>query len=63
MPDGGVSEIVDTPQAFIVVKFWHINAGLKDVAAEIKNKLETAEVDAEIEAMKRNRGLDGRRVL
>jgi len=55
VPDGGVSEIVDTPQAFIVVKVLaHQRPGLKEVAAEIKNKLGQQKVDAEIEAMKKN---------
>lgn len=54
VPDSGVSEIVDTPQAFIVVKVLaHQRPELKEVAAETKSKLQQQKMDAEIDAMKK----------
>jgi len=58
LPDGGVSEVVDTPQAFMVVKVLaHQRPELKDVEAEIQAKLQRQKLDAEIDAMKRKTGV------
>ena len=58
LPDGGVSEVVDTPQAFIVLKvLGHLRPELKDVATEITNKLQQQKLDAEIDAMKKKTGV------
>jgi hypothetical protein len=57
VPDGGVSEIVDTPQAFIVFKVLaHQRPELNEVAAEIKNKLQQQKLDVEIDAMQKKAG-------
>jgi parvulin-like peptidyl-prolyl isomerase len=57
-PDGGVSEIVDTAQALIVVKVLaHQQPELKEVTAEIRNKLQQQKLDAEIDAMKKKAGV------
>ena len=54
VPDGGVSEVVDMPQAFMVVKVLaHQRPELKDVAAEIEAKLQREKLDAEIDSMKK----------
>ena len=58
VPDGGVSEIVDTPQALIVVKVLaHHRPELKEVTAEIKNKLQQQKLDAEIDTLKKKAGV------
>jgi hypothetical protein len=58
VPSGGVSEVVDMPQAFMVVKvFAHQNSELKDVAAEIEAKLQRQKLDAQIDAMKTSAGI------
>jgi hypothetical protein len=58
VPDGGVSEIVDTAQALIVVKVLaHQQPELKEVTAEIRNKLQQQKLDAEIDAMKKKAGV------
>jgi hypothetical protein len=58
VPVGGVSEIVDTPQALIVVKVLaHQRPELKEVAAEIKNKVQQQKLDAEIDTMKKKAGV------
>jgi len=58
VPDGGVSDIVDTPQALIVVKVLaHHRPELKEVTAEIKNKLQQQRLDAEIDTMKKKAGV------
>lgn len=54
LPDGGVSEIVDTAQALIVVKVLaHQRPELNEVTAEIRNKVQQQKLDAEIDAMKK----------
>jgi parvulin-like peptidyl-prolyl isomerase len=54
LPDGGVSEVVDTPQAFIVVKVLvHKHPELKDVSSEITTKLQRERLDAEVETLKK----------
>lgn len=54
VPDGGVSEIVDIAQALIVVKVLaHQHPELKEVATEVKNKVQQQKLDAEIDAMKK----------
>jgi hypothetical protein len=58
VPDAGVSEIVDTAQALIVVKVlahWHPE--LKEATAEITNKVRQQKLDAEIDAMKKKAGV------
>ena len=58
VPDGGVSEIVDTAQALIVVKVLaHQHPELQEVTAEIRNKVQQQKLDAEIDAMKKNAGV------
>ena len=58
VPDGGVSEIVDTPQAFIVVKVLaHHRPELNEVASEIKDKVQQQKLDVEIDAMKKSAGV------
>jgi parvulin-like peptidyl-prolyl isomerase len=58
VPDGGVSEIVDTAQALIVVKVLaHHRPEVTEVTAEIKNKLQQQKLDAEIDTMKRKAGV------
>jgi hypothetical protein len=58
LPDGGVSEIVDTAQALIVVKvFAHQHPELKEVTAEIRNKVQQQKLDAEVDAMKKKAGV------
>ena len=53
VPDGGVSEIVDTAQALIVVKVLaHQHPELKEVTTEIRNKVQQQKLDAKIDAMK-----------
>jgi len=54
VPNGGVSEIVDTAQALIVVKVLaHHHPEPKEVAEEVKNKLQQQKLDSEIDAMKK----------
>jgi hypothetical protein len=54
LKEGGVSEPVDTPQAFIVVKvFAHQHPELKEVAAEIETKLRQQKLDAEIDDLRK----------
>lgn len=56
--DGGVSEIVDTAQALIVVKVLaHQRPELKEVTAEIRNKVQQQKLDAEVGAMKKKAGV------
>lgn len=56
--DGGVSEIVDMPQALAVVKVLrHQRPELKEVVAEIEAKLQRQKLDAEIETMKKKTGV------
>lgn len=58
VPSVGVSEVVDMPQAFMVVKvFAHQHPGLKDVATEIEAKLKRQKLDVEIDAMKKSAGV------
>ena len=58
LPDGGVSEIVDTAQALIVVKVLaHGHPELKEATAEISNKVRQQKLDAEIDAMKKKAGV------
>ena len=58
LPDGGVSEIVDTAQALIVVKVLaHQHPELKEVTAEIRNKVQQQKLDAEVDAMKKKAGV------
>lgn len=58
LTNGGVSQIIDTPQAFIVVKVLERNQPeLKDVASEIRVKLQRQRLDAEIEDMKKSYGI------
>lgn len=58
VPVGGVSELVDTPQALIVVKVLaHQRPELKEVTAEIKNKVQQQKLDAEIDTMKKKAGV------
>jgi|SRR5215472_200081 len=58
LPDGGVSEIVDTAQALIVVKVLaHQHPELKEAMAEIRNKVQQQKLDAEVDAMKKKAGV------
>lgn len=58
LPDGGVSEIVDTAQALIVVKVLaHQRPELNEVTAEIRNKVQQQKLDGEIDAMKKKAGV------
>jgi parvulin-like peptidyl-prolyl isomerase len=58
LPDGGVSEVVDSPQAFIVVKvLTHQHPELKDVSSDIRTKLQRQRLDAEVEALKKKAGI------
>ena len=58
LPDGGISEIVDTAQALIVVKVLaHQRPELKEVTAEIRNKVQQQKLDAQIDAMKKKAGV------
>lgn len=55
---GGVSELVDTPQAFMVVKvLGHLRPELKDVSAEIETKLRQQRLDADIDELKKKAGV------
>lgn len=55
---GGVSEVLDTAQAFIVVKVLaHQHPELKDVSSEIRTKLQRQKLDAEVEALKKKAGI------
>jgi peptidyl-prolyl cis-trans isomerase C len=54
----GVTEVLETPQAFIVVKvFSHQKPELKDVTGQIRVKLQRQKLDAEVEAMKKKAGV------
>jgi hypothetical protein len=56
--DAGVSELVETPQAFIVVKvFGHQHPELKEVATEIETKLRQQKLDAEIDRLREKAGV------
>lgn len=56
--DGGVSGIVDMPQALAVVKVLrHQRPELKEVAAEVEAKVKRQKLDAEIETMKKKTGV------
>jgi parvulin-like peptidyl-prolyl isomerase len=58
LPDGGVSEIVDTAQALIVVKVLaHQRPELNEVTAEIRNKVQQQKLDGEVDAMKKKAGV------
>ena len=58
LKDGEVSEPVDTPQAFMVVKvFGHQHPELKEVAAEIETKLLQQKLDAEIDNLRKKAGV------
>jgi parvulin-like peptidyl-prolyl isomerase len=54
----GVSELVDTPQAFVVVKVLkRQHPELKDVTAEIESKIRQEKLDAEIDRMRKDAGV------
>jgi hypothetical protein len=56
--DGGASDLVETPQAFMVVKvFGHRHPELKEVAMEIETKLRKQRLDAEIEELRKKAGV------
>lgn len=56
--DSGVSQLVDTPQAFLVVKvFGHQHPELKEVTTEIENKLRQQKLDAEMDHLKEKAGV------
>ena len=56
--DAGVSEVVETPQALIVVRvFGHQHPELKEVATEIETKLRQQKLDAEIGELKKKAGV------
>ena len=58
LKDGGASEPVDTPQAFIVVKvFGHQHPELKEVTTEIETKLRQQKLDAEMARLKEKAGI------
>jgi len=58
LQDGGVSEVVDNTQAFIVVKVLvHNHPELKDVSSEIRTKLQRERLDAEVETLKKKTGV------
>jgi parvulin-like peptidyl-prolyl isomerase len=58
LKDGEVSESVDTPQAFIVVKvFGHQHPELKEVAAEIETKLRQQKLNAEVDDLRNKAGV------
>ena len=53
LKDGGVSEPVDTPEAFFVVKVLkHQNPELKEVATGVENTLRQLKMDAEMNRLK-----------
>jgi PPIC-type PPIASE domain len=54
----GVTEALETPQAFIVVKvFAHQKPELKDASGQIRVKLQRQKLDAEVEGMKKKTGV------
>lgn len=54
----GVTEVLETPTAFIVVKvFSHQKPELKDASGQIRVKLQRQKLDAEVEAMKKKAGV------
>jgi peptidyl-prolyl cis-trans isomerase C len=56
--DGGVSEPVDSPQAFMVVKvFGHQHPELKEVAPEVEAKVRQQKLDSEISEMQKKAGV------
>jgi len=56
--DAGVSELVETSQAFMVVKvFGHQYPELKEVATEIETKLRQQKLDAEIDELRKKAGV------
>ena len=56
--DGGVSQLVDTPQAFLVVKvFGHQRPELKEVATEVETKLRQQKLEAEIDHLRDRAGV------
>jgi parvulin-like peptidyl-prolyl isomerase len=58
LPDGGVSEVVDTPEAFIVVKvLGHQRPELKEVAKEIESRLRQQRLDVEVDDLKKKAGV------
>jgi parvulin-like peptidyl-prolyl isomerase len=55
LKEGGVSEPVDTPQAFIVVKVYgYQHPELKEVATEIESRLRRQKLDAELADLRKN---------
>jgi len=58
LKDGGVSEPVDTPQAFFVVKVLkHQNPELMEVATRVENTLRQQKLDAEMDDLKKKAGV------
>lgn len=56
--DGGVSQLVDTSQAFLVVKvLGHHRPELKEVATEIETKLRRQKLDAEVDDLRKKAGV------
>jgi len=58
LPAGGVSEVVDSAPALIVVKVLaHPDPELKDFSSEIRTKLQREKLDAEVETLRRKSGV------
>jgi hypothetical protein len=56
--DSGVSQLVDTPQAFVVVRvFGHQRPEQKEVTTEIENKLRNQKLDAEVDGLRAKAGV------
>ena len=58
LKDGEISEPVETPQAFLVIKvFGYQHPELKEVATEIETKLRQQKLDAELDNLKKKAGV------